>query len=42
VVEESSDQLITVLGAAGFAFVGVDSNHFLYVWDMEVTVQILV
>jgi len=30
-----------VLSAAIFVFVGVDSNHFRYVLDFEVTVQIL-
>jgi len=40
VVEESSDQLITVLSAAVFVFVGVDSNHFRYVRDIEVTVKV--
>jgi hypothetical protein len=34
-----SDQLVTVLSAAIFVFVGVDSNHFRYVLDFEVTVQ---
>ena len=38
----SSDQLITVFSAAVFVFVGVDSNHFHYVLDFEVTVQGLV
>ena len=38
----SSDQLIAVLSAAGFVFVGVDLNHFRYVRDIEVTVQSLV
>jgi hypothetical protein len=28
-----------VLSAAIFVFVGVDSNHFRYVLDFEVTVQ---
>jgi len=28
-----------VHSAAIFVFVGVDSNHFRYVWDFEVTVQ---
>ena len=37
-----SDQLVTVLSAAIFVFVGVDSNHFRYVLDFEVTVQGLV
>ena len=37
-----SDQLVTVLSAAIFVFVGVDSNHFRYVLDFEVTVQSLV
>jgi len=41
-VEESSDRLITVLSAAVFVFVGVDSNRFRYVRDIEVTVQYLV
>ena len=40
-VEVRSDQLVTVLSAAIFVFVGVDSNHFRYVLDFEVTVQIL-
>ena len=31
-----------MLNAAVFAFVGVDSNHFRYVLDFEVTVQGLV
>jgi len=31
-----------VLSAAVFVFVGVDSNHFRYVQDVEVTVQGLV
>jgi len=31
-----------VLSAAGIVSVDVDSNHFLYVWDIEVTVQGLV
>jgi len=31
-----------VLRAAVFVFVGVDSNHFRYVRDVEVTVQGLV
>jgi len=31
-----------VLSDAVFVFVGVDSNHFLYVRDIEVTVQGLV
>ena len=31
-----------MLSAAGFVFVGVDWNHFLYVLDIEVTVQGLV
>jgi len=31
-----------VLSAAVFVFVGVDSNHFRYVRDFEVTVQVLV
>jgi len=31
-----------VLSAAIFVFVGVDSNHFSYVLDFEVTVQVLV
>jgi len=42
VVKEGSDQLITVLSAAIFVFVGVDSNHFCYILDFEVTVQGLV
>ena len=37
-----SDQLVTLLSAAIFVFVGVDSNHFLYVPDIEVTVPGLV
>jgi len=41
-VEESSDQLVAVLSAAVFISVGVDSNHFRYVLDFEVTVQGLV
>ena len=41
-VEERSDQLVTVLSAAIFVFVGVDSNHFRYVLDSEVNVQGLV
>jgi len=28
-----SDQLVTVLSAAIFVFVGVDSNHFRFVLD---------
>ena len=31
-----------MLSAAGFVFVGVDSDHFHYVRDIEVTVQGLV
>jgi len=31
-----------VLSAAIFVFVGADSNHFRFVWDIEVTVQGLV
>jgi len=38
-VEERSDHLVTVLSAAIFVFVGVDSNHVNYVLDFEVTVQ---
>jgi len=34
--------LITVHSAAIFVFVGVDSNHFRYVRDFEVVVQVLV
>ena len=34
--------MIAVLSAAVFVFVGVDSNHFRYVLDIEVTVQGLV
>ena len=34
-----SDQLVTVLSAAIFVSVGVDSNHFRYVLDFVVTVQ---
>jgi len=34
-----SDQLVTVLSAAIFVFVGVDCNHFRYVLDFEVNVQ---
>jgi len=34
--------MITVLSAAVFVFVGVDSKHFPYVRDIEVTVQGLV
>ena len=34
--------MITVLSAAVFVFVGVDSNHFRYVRDVDVTVQSLV
>ena len=41
-VEVRSDQLVTVLSAAIFVFVGVDSNHFHYVLDFEVTAQGLV
>ena len=41
-VEESSDQLIVVLSAAVFVFVGVNLNHFRYVLDFEFTVQGLV
>jgi len=41
-VKERSDQLVTVLSAASFVFVGVDSNPFRYVLDFEVTVQGLV
>ena len=37
-----SDQLVTMLSAAIFVFVGVDSNHFRYVRDFEVIVQGLV
>jgi hypothetical protein len=37
-----SDQLVTVLSAAIFVFVGVDSSHFRYVLDFSVTVQGLV
>jgi len=37
-----SDQLVTVLSAAIFVFVGVGSNHFRYVLDIVVTVQGLV
>ena len=33
-----SVQLVTVLTAAIFVSVGVDSNHFRYVLDFEVTV----
>jgi len=38
-VEEGSNQLATVHSAVNFVFVGVDSNHFRYVWDFEVVVQ---
>ena len=31
-----------MLSAAGFVFVGVDSNHFRNILDFEVTVQVLV
>ena len=31
-----------MISAAAFVFVGVDSNHFRYVRDIEVTVQGLV
>ena len=41
-VEESSDQLIVVLSAAVFVFVGVNLNHFRYVLDFEFTVRGLV
>jgi len=34
-----SDQLVTVLSAAIFVSVGVDSSHFRYVLDFEVTLQ---
>ena len=34
--------MIAVLSAAVFVFVGLDSNHFRYVRDSEVTVQGLV
>jgi len=34
--------LVTVLSAAIFVFVGVDTNHFRYVLDFEVTVQGLI
>ena len=34
--------MIAVLSAAVFVFVGVDSNHFRYVQDIDVTVQDLV
>ena len=34
--------MIAVLSAAVFVFVGVDSNRFRYVRDIEVTVQGLV
>jgi hypothetical protein len=37
-----SDQLVTVLSAAIFVFVGVGSDHFRYVLHFEVTVQGLV
>ena len=37
-----SDLLVTVLSAAIFVFVGVDSSHFRYVLDFEFTVQGLV
>ena len=37
-----SDQLVTVLSAAIFIFVGFDSNHSRYVLDFEVTVRGLV
>ena len=38
-VEERSDQLVTVLSAAIFVFVGVDCNHCCYVLDFNVTVR---
>ena len=41
-IEVRSDQSVTVLSAAIFVFVGVDSNHFRYVLDFVVTVQGLV
>jgi len=41
-IEERSDQLVTVLSAANFVFVGVDCNRFRYVLDFDVTVQGLV
>jgi hypothetical protein len=31
-----------MLSAAIFVLVGVDSNHFRYVWDIKVIVQVLV
>ena len=34
--------MVLVLRAAIFVFVGVNSNHFFYVRDFEVTVQGLV
>ena len=37
-----SDQLVTVLSAAIFVSVGVDSSHFRYVLDFEVTVQVFI
>ena len=37
-----SDQLVTLLSAAIFVYVGVDCNHFRYVLDFEITVQCLV
>ena len=37
-----SDQLVTVLSAAIFVSVGVDSNRLRYVLDLGVTVQGLV
>ena len=37
-----SVQLVTVLTAAIFVSVGVDSNHFRYVLDFEVNVHCLV
>jgi hypothetical protein len=36
-----SDQLVTVLIAAIFVSVGVDSNRFRYVLDFGVTVKVL-
>ena len=38
-IEDRSDQLVTVLSVAIYVFVGVDSNPFRYVLDFEVTIQ---
>jgi hypothetical protein len=40
-VEVRSDQLVTVLSAAIFVFVGVDCNHLRYVLGLEVIVRCL-